>query len=67
MCGVEDRWVQEDYAQLQQLPKELAGGQSPWMSRLGVTLWDCSKGLQSFTKQNRAEDHLVLPLYTTGC
>lgn len=63
---MEERWVQEDNAQLQQLPKELAGGQRPRVSLLGDTLWDCSKGLQSFTKQNRAKDHLVLPLHTAG-
>lgn len=66
MFGVEEWWVQEDNAQLQ-LPKDLAGGRGPRMSLLGDTLWDCSKGLQSFTKQNRAKDHLVLPLHTTGC
>lgn len=63
---MEERWLQEDNAQLQQLPKELAGGRSPQVSLLGDTLWDCSKGLQSFAKQNRAKDHLVLPLHTAG-
>lgn len=65
--GVAERWVQEGNAQLQQLPKELAGGQGLCMSLLEDTLWGYSKELQIFTKQNREKDHLVLPLRATSC
>lgn len=65
--GVAERWVQEGNAQLQQLPKDLAGGQGLHTSLLGDTQWNYSKELQIFTKQNREKDHLVLPLHASSC